>query len=456
MNLFKVKMRDCFIVALVCLMYSVHGQNQDSTSNDNKRVLTIDECIIIAMENNIQLKRVRNNAKIAKANDFQAIMNFLPSLNGFGNYSLNNGTSFDNSSGQFFTGNRESSFLNLNANLILFNGMRNVHRRRFAASNLDAQQNLVTAQEQDLRSSVLGSYLSVVLDKENIKISEARLELLQAQLSREEQRNSIGVGDLEQVYNFRSQLANENLRLVNLKNRLMTDMLILLQTLQLEVSRDFDVASYSFDDEGELVVLEEFKVVLDASLAYSPSLKSAESTAEAAKYNMKMAKSQSVPTLRLIGDYATQYSSLNSDTLGVTLPISDQYSNLTNKSLEIRMTIPLFQNFRNNTDAQVARINMESAKLGVEQAELDVTNTIQQVYVDLLSAQETYKAAQENLVALTQSFDYVKTRYDNGNTDFYTYLESLNNKNRAEIELVNAKYSIVFRKKILDVYRGLL
>jgi outer membrane protein len=62
----------------------------------------------------------------------------------------------------------------------------------------------------------------------------------------------------------------------------------------------------------------------------------------------------------------------------------------------------------------------------------------------------------DNLVALNQSFEYVKTRYENGNTDFYTYLESLNNKNRAEVELVNAKYSIVFRKKILGVYRGLL
>ena len=61
-----------------------------------------------------------------------------------------------------------------------------------------------------------------------------------------------------------------------------------------------------------------------------------------------------------------------------------------------------------------------------------------------------------NLIALNQSFDFVKTRYDSGNTDFYTYLESLNNKNRAEIELVNAQYSIVFRKKILDVYRGML
>lgn len=450
-------MKYSFIMVLVCLILTASAQDQDSTGSVKKRILTIDECIGIAMENNIRLKRVKNNAQVAKATDFQTIMNFLPSVTGFGNYSLNNGTSFDNSSGQFFTGNRESSFLNVNANLVVFNGLGNLNRRKSATSNLSARENLVKAQEQDLTSTVLGSYLAVVLDKENIKISQGRQELLQAQLTREEHRNTVGVGDMEQVYNFKSQLANENLRLVNLKNQLMTDMLILLQTLQLEVTRDFDLAPYEVEGDTELEQIEEFKSVLDATLTYSPSLKSAESSAEAAFYDMKVAKSQSIPTVRLLGDYSTQYSSLNTNPdTGNEVPIGEQYRNLNNKSLEVRMTVPIFQRFRNNTDAQIARINLESAKLGVQQAELDITNTIQQVYVDLIAAQETLKAAEENLVALNQSFEFVKTRYDNGASDFYTYLESLNNKNRAEIELINAKYSIVFRKKILDVYRGLL
>lgn len=98
----------------------------------------------------------------------------------------------------------------------------------------------------------MGSYLSVVLDKENIKISTDRIELLNAQLDRKKKRDAVGVGNLEQVYNFQSQLANENLRKVNLQNQLMADMLQLLQILQLEVSMDYDIAPYQFEDNPNL------------------------------------------------------------------------------------------------------------------------------------------------------------------------------------------------------------
>ena len=54
-----------------------------------------------------------------------------------------------------------------------------------------------------------------------------------------------------------------------------------------------------------------------------------------------------------------------------------------------------------------------------------------------------------------QTFEsFIKKRFDTGNTDFYSYQESLNNKNRAEVQLVNAKYTqLYFVKRILDLYQ---
>ena len=451
--------RMVFLLVLIALGTQATAQNQDSTAVSKpteKKVLTLDDCIAIAMKNNIQLKQTRNNAHIAKANNFQSIMNFLPNINGFGNFSLNNGTSFNSNIGQFATGSNESSFLNVSANLVLFNGLNNYYNKKATSKTLESNVNLIKAQEQTVQASVLGSYLAVVLDKENIKISQARIDLLSQQLEREKKRHSVGVGNLEQVYNFQSQLANENLRLVNLQNQLLTDQLTLLQILQIEVSREYEVAPYQFEQDEGVMEKEKYIEVLEESRAYSPSLKSAMANADAAHFNFKRTQTSMVPTVSLIGNYSTQYSSLLKDNSDQVIPIGEQYENLTNKGLELRLTVPIFNNYRNKTNTQVSKINKENAELQLDQAELDVTNTVQRVYLDLINAQETYEAAEDNLVALNQSFEFVKTRYEHGNTDFYTYLESLNNKNRAEIELVNAKYSIIFRKKILDVYRGLL
>jgi outer membrane protein len=67
-----------------------------------------------------------------------------------------------------------------------------------------------------------------VLDKENIKISKELIDLLQAQLEREQKRESVGVGNLDLVYSFKSQVATEKLNMVNMVNRLKSDQLTLL------------------------------------------------------------------------------------------------------------------------------------------------------------------------------------------------------------------------------------
>ncbi|MEQ9051618.1 MAG: TolC family protein, partial [Marinoscillum sp.] len=118
------------------------------------------------------------------------------------------------------------------------------------------------------------------------------------------------------------------------------------------------------------------------------------------------------------------------------------------------LNIPIFSRYQTSNNIQVAKVGMANAELGVAQSMNTITNLVQTAYLDLVSAQNTYISAKENLEATTQTFEFMKKRFETGNTDFYTYLESLNNKNRAELELINSKYSIVFRKKILELYRG--
>lgn len=424
------------------------------TGLNAQKVLTLDECIKLAMENNIGLKRSQNSALIAKSNQFQALMNFLPNVSGFANYNWIDGTNFDNSSGQFFTGSFQNSNPSITASLLVFNGFSNHHIKKSTTLALEASTHQVNEQKQVLKSTVLNSYLSVILDKENIRISNDRIKLLEAQLTRERKRESVGVGNLEQVYNFQSQLANEKLTKINLENTYKSDLLQLLQSLQIDVSKSYEIAPADISNDQVLLEVEEFPQLLNSSLQYSPGLKRASISALSAKYNFKSTQASMSPTLRVFGNWGTQFSSNNRDTEG-EIPLFDQYQNLTSTTFGIRLNVPIFNNYINRNNTQVAKINMSNADLDLKQAELDITNTIQRVYLDLVSAQETYKAAQENLVALNQSYEFVNTRYRNGNTDFFTYLESLNNKNRAEIELVNAKYAIVFRKKILDIYKGL-
>ena len=424
-------------------------------------VLSLDDCINTALDRNIQLKRAKNNELIARANNFQAIMNFFPTVTASINYDFFFGTFFDTNAARQISATTNSSNPNLSTNLTIFNGFANHYAKRQTQKSVEAAALNVEGQKLSVESNILGSYLQVIIDQENIKISQQRVELLEKQLERAKKRESVGVGGMEDVYNFQSQLATEKLNLTIAQNTLRSDKLALIQAMVLDVTeKEYQIAPYELDSEELLLEIESFDALLSEILYKMPSVQSARANLESSKYQMKAASASRLPTISLFGRIGSNFSSngaLNPETgeFEDNASFEEQLGYNEFEYLNFSLSIPIFQNYRRSTDYQVAKINYANAEIGVSEAVNDITNLTQQVYLDLVSAQETYISAKENLESLTQSFEFMKKRYETGNTDFYTYLESLNNKNRAEIQLVNAKYGIVFRKKILDLYRSM-
>lgn len=442
------------------LLLFVNSQSVLSQSAADTTILTLDDCIRIGLENNIALKTSMNNELIAKSNKMQSMMNFLPDLSAGVNYDFTFGTFFDQSAFRQVSTTTNTSDPFMRSTATLFNGLNNHHNLKRRQSELTAAEYGVESSTLDVKANVLSAYLNVILDKENLKVANDRVKLLQAQLDREEKRESVGVGNMETVYNFRSQVANEKLNAVRLENQLKSDKLRLLQLLQLDVTKPYQVAEVNITDDNPLMEIETYQSVLAASMNYSPSLKQAEANEQASLYGFKQAKASRYPTINFFAQVGSRYSSNGArspetgDIIEGASP-ADQLDWNLYEYMNFSMNIPIFTRFRTNNTIQVAKLNMMNAELFTRQTELDMVNTVQTVYLDLIAAQSTYNAAVENLEALEQSFNFVSKRYETGNTDFYTYLESLNNKNRGEIELVNSRYSIIFRKKILDLYKGM-
>ena len=442
-----------FALLLLCIFSLVGFAQQEKTA------LTLDQCIDYALENNIDLKRAKNTELIARANRFQAMMNFLPSLTARANYFFRFGTFFDQNVARQVSTTTEGSTPAVFSNLVLFNGFSNHYSLKQRTFELNSSRTGIEEAELSSKVNVLAFYLNAVLSKENLKISQQRVDLLEKQLDREEKRVSVGVGSLDAVYNLRSQLSNERLNLTNAKNTVASSLLSLTQAMQLEPG-NYDVEPLVIDENDLLVNLSSFDQILAESFKVNPSLNRAASDRLAAKYSLKSAKAQLLPTLSVFGQIDSEYSSngaRNPETgeIEPNAAYETQLEYNRREFINFTLNIPIFNNYQSSTNAQVARINVLNADLNYIQAENTVTNVVQQAYLDVLNAQTTYSTAKENLEAQDSNFGFIKKRFEAGNTDFYSYLESLNNKNNAEAQLINAKYTIVLRKRILDLYKGL-
>lgn len=448
---------------LLCLLLAVAV----SVSAQEIKVLTLDECIDAALQNNISIKRARNNELIARSNNKQSLLEMLPSLNARVNYDFFLGTTFDQNAARQVTATTNQSNPNLAASWDVFNGFANFNTKRQREKELIGAQSNVEGSILATRATILSSYLGVVVSQENITIAKERVDLLASQLEREEKRESVGVGNLESVYNFRSQLATERLNLNNLENEYQRNKLQLLQAMQLDpTAAIYEVESFDVPAEELTSVADPFAQVLEQSLGFSPNLKAASANRLASQYQLKVARGSRLPTINVFGIYGSNYSSNGArnpdrdpgesgfENFEPDATYREQMGYNQFEYLNLSVNIPIFNRGRVNNQVQTAKLNMANAELDMFQAELTMTNTVQTAYLDLIAAQSNYQSASENLVSLQQSFEFMKKRYETGNSDFYTYLESLNNKNRAEVQLANAKYSIVLRKRILELYRG--
>jgi outer membrane protein len=440
-------------------------------AQENK-VLTIDECIQIALDNNLTLRQAQNNSLMARAAQMQAMMGHLPSISANANYDYFIGTTFDQNAARQVTATTSSSNPNLQGRLTIFNGLSVHNTRKQRVQEYLAAQSSVENAKLSTEASILQAYLNTLLGEENIRISSERVDLLQAQLDRAIKRESVGVGNMEDVYNFKSQLATEKLNLQTLKNTYQQSLLTLLQAMRLEPAN----ANYTLEPVGDtdyelLTTIDPFEQVLEECMSVNPALASAKASFEASKHQFRSAWGQQMPTVSVFGMLGSNYSSngaTNPDKPFNDPETGEGFFNFEPDAtflqqmgynqfeyVNFSISIPIFSQLRGNSQIQTAKLSMDNAKLDSEIAVQDITNAVQRMYLDLVAAQVTYESAQENLEALQQTFEFMKRRYETGNTDFYTYLESLNNKNRAETQLVNAKYSIVLRKKVLDVYRML-
>lgn len=451
--------------AMKKLIYTLLTLAFFTVSSQAQRVLSLEECIEIALANNLDIKRARNNAVAAESNMFQSKMNWLPSLNAGANHRWNEGLDFDVTAGRLVNTTTLGGGGSVSANMTVFDGFSNMLNAKRSQYLYDAAQANIESNIQSIEVRVVAGFLDVISTRESLKIAEQTKGLLQDQLDREEKRERAGVGNMEQVYNFRSQVAQQDLNIVNVRNRLETSQLTLIQLLPLDPTEDITFGGVTSTDAELELEIDTYASVFDKAMSYSPGVKSAEFSLKASNQALKAAKNYWMPTVSVSASYGTGWSSNRINVLErdsntgeilrtEVLDLTEQFKDNVSKSATMSLSIPIFNRFRNSNQVQQSKIQMLNSELGLEQAKNTLTNSVQQAYLNLVNAKTSYAAAKESLLNLNTAYEFAKNRYENGTIDFVTYLQSLNGKNNGELQLARAKYSILFRQFILDIFTG--
>ena len=471
-------MRNLFILFLCSCSLMAFGQNQP---------WTLEKCINYAMENNLQIRLNQLTIESNKEAVILAEHARYPSLNGQASHNYNWGLSFDVLTNQPVNRRVQSNGFSVGGNVTLYNDFRLRNQIQQAELNLKAS-NFDLDQTKNLTAlNIVGAYVQIIFNTENLNNAKRQVNTLQEQIDRTKKLVDAGVLPKSNLLDLQSQLATNELQVVQSENALAFSKLQLKQLLQLTDDGPIEIVIPTVPDPDATVVLAKSSEVYSTAVDNQPDVKSADVAIESADLGIRIAESGYKPTLSMSYGLSTSYSSAQNnqltgftgtalDTVGFTNTLSgDPVVNLTvdrntavfskfgffdqidegfNKNLRFSLTIPIYNRNQVKNSVAVARIQKERAKLQAETVRNNLRQTIEQAYQDALAASKTYSANKKQVEALEETFRMTQERFNSGVSNITDFNVAQNNLNVAKSNLIRAKYDYVLKVKILDFYMG--
>ena len=124
------------------------------------------------------------------------------------------------------------------------------------------------------------------------------------------------------------------------------------------------------------------------------------------------------------------------------------------ESVGVSMSIPIYSRGQTKANVKKSRIALEQAQLDYEQSTLAVRQAAVQAHRNVVSAYNAYQVSQVKENAYSKSFNAYNMQYQYGNITTVELLQQQNNYLNALNSYIQNKYSLLMKRKILDVYMG--
>ena len=450
-----LKQKTLFILLFGLISTSLFAQNA------NLRVITIDEAISIALENNYSLKQAKNELDLAEDLIFSEKADFLPSVSASMNGSRTTGQQFiferfSEDLDPFVDVSSQSISGGMNANINLFNGFNNILTLKSSQSNKESREQQYERAKELVIFNTASRYLQVLLDKELLAIAKQNLETSTAQLEQVQAQVELGARPMVDLFNQEAQVANDELVVTQRENTLSLNSLLLIRQLEIDPlgAYDFVVPDLTLNDLPWMDV--NLRSLVNEALTTRSDILSAEASISSLRYQMQVTKNSLLPTLRASAGVSSRYSDQYSIG-GAEVSFSDQFfDQQVNRSLGLSFNVSLFNNWNRMYSIQSSQVQLKNAELNLDNSKMQVIQEVSQAYNDYSSYVKQLEASEKSLVASERAFQTQQERYNLGASTLIELTQAQSSFVSAQSNYTQAMYNLIFQEKLLDFYLGKL
>jgi outer membrane protein len=476
MTRYKIK-RIAFFSLMLTALTAIAANAQEK--------ITLQMAVDRTLANNLTIKQSLVNERIGEVDLQQAKNNVLPSFNA----STQGGYNFGRSqvAGQFTYTSQTSLNISGGAqlNYTIYQGglLRNqILQNRFA---LDVNKGQTAKIKNDLILNVVTTYLQILTNQDLVVAARQQIDLANQTLQRSDISFKAGNQTLADLSQAKAQVSTATLNLTTAQNQLDLSLLVLKQFMEADPYAPIEVERPDISKLTDVQTVYDANEVVRTALGINPDIRLAELQQKTSQQAIRIAKSYFYPTVSLYGGLASSYSDrLTQKAIGTTLPAYQQigvvdgtgqsvlspiptsrtifgpYSPFNqvadnfNQNIGLNIQIPIFNRFNTRSNVRRAELNFQNAQLNTQISKNNLSKTIIQAVLDLQSADKQYISATQTFEANKDALNVTKQRYDVGLVNSLDYNTAVTNFNKSQIDMIQARYSVIFRSKIIDYYLG--
>lgn len=446
-------------------------------------------CIQYAMDNNISVKQVDLQSKIAELTLKQSKYSQYPSLNFSGGIAYNSGRTQDPTTYSLSTQSYLSANPQLQSSADIFNWFS---KRNTIAANeweLQAAKANTNKLKNDVALTVANLYLQILLGMEQEKIARVQLEQSQAQLSNT--RKIVEAGNLPELnaVELEAQVARDSSNLIAAKGNVIQNVLSIKAYMALDAATPFEIETPA----AEKIPVEKLadlqpESVYALAIANMPQQQYNEFKLKAAQKTSAAARGGLYPTISLFGSLSSRYANafnvpIYQTTFGPTGlqanagagvfydvygpkntqtrigtfksdPFFTQLNENFSQLVGLNISVPIFNGYAARTNYKKSKINIRNQELQKELDNQTLKQDIYKAYNAAMVALEKLNAGKKAMETAERTLYYAQKRYEVGMMGTFELITNQNNLFTAKLQDALNRFDYVFKMKVLEFYKG--
>lgn len=399
-------------------------------------VFTLDDCLRYAVSNNYERQTMELSHKSQELSLEQTKKQRLPSVS----MSVSEGYSH-NTKGGAMSGNA-----GVNASMPIYNGGEiNVSIEQESLRTEQSQLEL-TRFDDNLSINILQAFLSVLGNQELLKFQKSVLESSREAMKQGQVKYETGSIVESDYLLLVAQYASDTNNVVDTQISIDNSLLNLKVLLSMEPELNLAIVYPDTSAINEMALLPSMNEAIERSVAYSPDLKISGYDIEIAQKSLRIAKAAQLPSLNL-------NAGLNTGHDGFT-DFGTQLGERFSQNVGVSLNIPIYSRGANRIKTKQSELSLQQSQLDYERNALSLRQTVAQEYQNVVSAYNSFVVSSQSKDAYFKSFEAYNSRFLFGSITAVELLQQQNNYLNALNKYIQAKYSFILERKILDVYMG--